>query len=430
MTSNMENSSDLFAQAVKIMPGGVNSPVRAFGAVGSEPVYIERANSSKLYSVDGQEYIDYMMSWGPLILGHANMSIISAITEAAIKGTSFGANHKDEILLAELIIKHIPAMEMVRLVNSGTEATMSVLRLARAATGRDKVIKFKGCYHGHSDSFLISAGSGALTHGTPSSPGVTPGSAQDTLLADYNNLESVRECFRLNPESIAAVIVEPVAGNMGVIPPAEGFLAGLREECDRQEALLIFDEVITGFRLGLGGASQLYGVEPDLLTLGKIIGGGLPVGAYGGRSELMSQISPSGGVYQAGTLSGNPLACAAGIRMLEILEEDRPYATLAKMTQALTMIMEENLAECGIKACINRVGSAFTLFFGVDSVNGYADAMAADTEMFGAYFRGMLERGIYIPPAQFEANFLSTAHTIDDLEATLLAQKEVLQTLK
>ena len=430
MDNNIESSSDLFAEAVKLMPGGVNSPVRAFGAVGSEPVYIERANGSKLYSVDGQEYIDYMMSWGPLILGHANMSIISAITEAAIKGTSFGANHKDEILLTELMIRHVPAMEMVRLVNSGTEATMSVLRLARAVTERDKVIKFKGCYHGHSDSFLISAGSGALTHGTPSSPGVTAGAAQDTLLADYNDLESVRECFRANSQDIAAVIVEPVAGNMGLIPPAEGFLAGLREECDRHGALLIFDEVITGFRLGLGGASQMFEVRPDLLTLGKIIGGGLPVGAYGGRRDLMEQVSPSGGVYQAGTLSGNPLACAAGIRMLEILAEDKPYGSLAKMTQALTMIMEENLAECGIKACINRVGSAFTIFFGVDSVSGYEEAMASDTEMFGAYFRGMLERGIYIPPAQFEANFLSTAHTIDDLEATLIAQKEVLQTLK
>ena len=427
---DFKNSSELFDRAVKLMPGGVNSPVRAFGAVGADPVYIDHANGSKLYSSEGKEYIDYMMSWGPLILGHANMSIISSITEAAVKGTSFGANHRDEIRLAELIINNMPTIEMLRLVNSGTEATMSALRLARAATGRDKVVKFRGCYHGHSDSFLISAGSGALTHGTPSSPGVTKGAAQDTLLADYNDIESVKRCFESNQGDIAAVIVEPVAGNMGLVPPVEGFLAGLREECDKYGALLIFDEVITGFRLGLGGAAEMFDVEPDITTLGKIIGGGLPVGAYGGKKELLEQVSPSGGVYQAGTLSGNPLACAAGIKMLEILTEEKPYELLNKMCQALVSIMEENIADSGVKACINRVGSAFTIFFGVDSVTGYNDAMAADTDMFAAYFRGMLERGIYIPPAQYEANFLSTAHTVDDLEFTLVAQKEVLETLK
>ncbi len=430
MVVDLENSSELFDRAVKLMPGGVNSPVRAFGAVGAEPVYIDHASGSKLYSSEGNEYIDYMMSWGPLILGHANMSITSAITEAAVKGTSFGANHRDEIRLAELITNNMPTIEMLRLVNSGTEATMSALRLARAVTGREKVVKFKGCYHGHSDSFLISAGSGALTYGIPSSPGVTKGAAQDTLLADYNDIESVKKCFESNKGDIAAVIVEPVAGNMGLVPPVEGFLAGIREECDKHGALLIFDEVITGFRLGLGGAAEMFGVEPDITTLGKIIGGGLPVGAYGGKKNLLEQVSPSGGVYQAGTLSGNPLACAAGIKMLEILTEEKPYELLGKMCQALVSIMEENISESGVRACINRVGSAFTVFFGVDSVAGYDDAMAADTEMFAAYFRGMLERGIYIPPAQYEANFLSTAHTIDDLEATLIAQKEVFETLK
>lgn len=430
MDTVVGSSSELFEKACKLMPGGVNSPVRAFGAVGGDPIYIDYARGSKLFSVDGREYVDYMMSWGPLILGHGNMEITSAITEAVVAGTSFGANHVGEIKLAELITENMPSIEMLRLVNSGTEATMSALRLARAATSKDKVIKFKGCYHGHSDSFLISAGSGALTHGTPSSPGVTAGSAQDTLLADYNNIESVQECFNLNKDQVAAIIVEPVAGNMGLVLPEEGFLAGLREECDKNGALLIFDEVITGFRLGLGGAAEMFGVTPDLTTLGKIIGGGLPVGAYGGRKELMEQVSPSGGVYQAGTLSGNPLACAAGIRTLEILAKEKPYDELTKMCKALTSLMQENIMESGIKACINSVGSAFTLFFGVDSVTSYDDAMEADTEMFGAYFRGMLERGIYIPPAQYEANFLSTSHSVVDLEATLIAQAEVFETLK
>ncbi len=430
MDTVVGSSSELFEKACKLMPGGVNSPVRAFGAVGGDPIYIDYARGSKLFSVDGREYVDYMMSWGPLILGHGNMEITSAITEAVVAGTSFGANHVGEIKLAELITENMPSIEMLRLVNSGTEATMSALRLARAATSKDKVIKFKGCYHGHSDSFLISAGSGALTHGTPSSPGVTAGSAQDTLLADYNKIESVQECFNLNKDQVAAIIVEPVAGNMGLVLPEEGFLAGLREECDKNGALLIFDEVITGFRLGLGGAAEMFGVTPDLTTLGKIIGGGLPVGSYGGRKELMEQVSPSGGVYQAGTLSGNPLACAAGIRTLEILAKEKPYDELTKMCKALTSLMQENIIESGIKACINSVGSAFTLFFGVDSVTSYDDAMEADTEMFGAYFRGMLERGIYIPPAQYEANFLSTSHSVVDLEATLIAQAEVFETLK
>lgn len=425
----MNKSEKLFARAVEIMPGGVNSPVRAFGGVGTDPVYISKASGSKLYSVDGDEYIDYMMSWGPLILGHADPEIVRTLQQAAEAGTSYGANHENEIILAEMIQQAMPHIEMLRLVNSGTEATMSALRLARAATKREKIIKFKGCYHGHADSFLINAGSGALTHGTPSSPGVTEGAAQDTILADYNNLENVRKCFELNPGSVAAVIVEPVAGNMGLIPPAEGFLQGLREECDRHGALLIFDEVITGFRVGYGGAAEMYGVTPDLTTLGKIIGGGLPVGAYGGRRELLKMVSPQGNVYQAGTLSGNPLACAVGIKMLELLQKQDLYEKLAKACGQLVSQMEKNIRDAGIRACINRIGSAFTLFFGRDEVCCYEDALEADTEMFAAYFRGMLERGIYLPPSQYEANFISTAHAYDDFARTLLAQKEVFKTL-
>ena len=429
MNQTREKSRKLFKKATKLMPGGVNSPVRAFAGVNTAPVYIDHAQGCRLYSIDNEEYIDYMMSWGPLILGHAHPEIVDTIQQAASNGTSYGANHENEIILAEMIKEAMPHVEMLRLVNSGTEATMSALRLARAATSREKVIKFKGCYHGHSDSFLISAGSGALTHGTPSSPGVTEGAAQDTILADFNNLDNVIKCFEMNPNSVAAVIVEPIAGNMGLIPPREGFLQGLRNECNRHGSLLIFDEVITGFRVDYGGAAKLYGITPDLTTLGKIIGGGLPVGAYGGKKELMQQISPEGSVYQAGTLSGNPLACAAGIKMLELLKKDKLYSNLDKACHQLITQMEKNIAETGIKACINRIGSAFTLFFGKDSIDCYNDALEADTEMFAAYFRGMLERGIYLPPAQYEANFISTAHGYDDFARTLLAQKEVFKTL-
>ena len=324
------------------MPGGVNSPVRAFASVGAEPVFIRHASGCRLTDAAGREYLDYMMSWGPLILGHARAEVVDAVREAAGRGLSYGACHEGEIRLAEAIHSAMPHLQMLRLVNSGTEATMSALRLARAATGRDKFIKFRGCYHGHADSFLISAGSGALTHGTPSSPGVTAGAAADTLLADYNDLGSVATCFEAFPREIAAVIVEPVAGNMGLVLPEPGFLQGLRALCDKHEALLIFDEVITGFRVAFGGAAELFGVTPDLTTLGKIIGGGLPMGAYGGRREWMEQISPAGPVYQAGTLSGNPVSCAAGLATLDILKRENPYPALAERTARLAQGLRTN----------------------------------------------------------------------------------------
>lgn len=411
------------------MPGGVNSPVRAFAAVGADPIFIQRAQGSHLYGEDGREYLDYMLSWGPLILGHARPEVIHAVSEAASRGLSFGACHEDEIRLAELITEAMPHIQMLRLVNSGTEATMSAVRLARAATKRDKILKFKGCYHGHADSFLISAGSGALTHGVPSSPGVTAGAAADTLLADYNDLASAQTVARAAQGKLAAIIVEPVAGNMGLVPPAPGFLQGLRTLCDECGALLIFDEVITGFRLGYGGASEMFGVRPDLTTLGKIIGGGLPVGAYGGRRELMELVSPSGPVYQAGTLSGNPVSCAAGIATLKILRDENPYTRLAANTAALASGMRANLKAAGIRASLNQLGSAFTIFFGIDRADNFAEAMQADTALYARYFRAMLAEGIYLPPAQFEACFLSLAHDEADIAQTLTAQWRALSHL-
>lgn len=412
------------------MPGGVNSPVRSFSAVGAEPVFIERACGCRLRDVQGREYLDYMLSWGPLILGHAHPQVVEAVREAAGRGLSYGACHEGEVRLAEAITQAMPHLQMVRLVSSGTEATMSALRLARAATGRDKFIKFRGCYHGHADAFLISAGSGALTHGTPSSPGVTNGAAADTLLADYNDLASVTACFEACPREIAAVIVEPVAGNMGLVLPEAGFLQGLRALCDRHETVLIFDEVITGFRVAYGGAAELFGVTPDLTTLGKIIGGGLPMGAYGGRRELMEQVSPAGPVYQAGTLSGNPVSCAAGLATLAVLQRDNPYPALAQRMATLAQGMRDNLQAAGVRAAINQLGSAFTLFFGVDRARNFAEVMNAEAEQYARYFRGMLERGIYLPPAQFEACFLSTAHDDDAIERTLRAQRETLRAMR
>ncbi len=412
------------------MPGGVNSPVRAFASVGAEPVFIRHASGCRLTDAAGREYLDYMMSWGPLILGHARAEVVDAVREAAGRGLSYGACHEGEIRLAEAILGAMPHLQMLRLVNSGTEATMSALRLARAATGRDKFIKFRGCYHGHADSFLISAGSGALTHGTPSSPGVTAGAAADTLLADYNDLGSVATCFEAFPREIAAVIVEPVAGNMGLVLPEPGFLQGLRGLCDKHEALLIFDEVITGFRVAFGGAAELFGVTPDLTTLGKIIGGGLPMGAYGGRREWMEQISPAGPVYQAGTLSGNPISCAAGLATLDILKRENPYPVLAERTAKLAQGLRANLQQAGIRATVNQLGSAFTVFFGIDEARSYAQIMDADTGQYARYFRSMLAEGVYLPPAQFEACFLSTAHEENILKQTLQAQKQALQALR
>ncbi len=422
-------SSNLFERAQKVMPGGVNSPVRAFNSVGGEPVFIKSAKGAFLYDKDGNEYIDYMMSWGPLIAGHARAEIIDAVKQACNNGLSFGACHEAEAELAELIITAMPHIEKLRMVSSGTEATMSALRLARAATGKNKVIKFNGCYHGHADSFLINAGSGALTHGTPSSPGVTPGAAADTLSAEYNKLETVEKLFTENPNEIACIIVEPVAGNMGLVLPEEGFLQGLRDLCDANSALLIFDEVITGFRVGFGGAAKIFKVTPDLTTLGKIIGGGMPAGAYGGRKELMEMISPCGAVYQAGTLSGNPVACAAGIATLKYLRDRKPYEELDNRCLLLCAGLSENLANTPLKWCINRLGSAFTIFFGIEKATTFSEVSKVDTALYAKYFNAMLGQKVYLPPAQFEANFISTSHKPEVIVDTIHRQKKALNTI-
>lgn len=424
-------NNDLTNRAYNLMPGGVNSPVRAFGAVGGDPIFIQKAAGSKLYSYCGKdcgnEYIDYMMSWGPMILGHAHPEVVEAVQKAAENGLSFGACHEGEIELAEIITNAIDYVDKIRLVNSGTEATMSAVRLARAATGRNKIIKFKGCYHGHADSFLISAGSGALTHGAPSSPGVTPATAADTLLADYNDLLSVENLFLANKDEIACIIVEPIAGNMGIVNPIGDFLIGLRVLCDQHNALLIFDEVITGFRMGFGSASEMFGVKPDLITLGKIIGGGMPLGAYGGRDDLMSLISPEGNVYQAGTLSGNPIACAAGITTLKVLKRDDPYPDLDQKCAEFTKAIAEVIGESNIsKWAINRAGSAFTLFFGINNARQFKEIKEVDTNLFSQYFNAMLKEGIYLPPSQYEANFISTAHSDEDIACTLEAIEKVM----
>jgi glutamate-1-semialdehyde 2,1-aminomutase len=377
--------------------------------------------------VDGQEYIDFVCSWGPLIFGHAHPKVIDAVRQALDKGTSFGASTELEIRIAERICDMVPSVEMVRMVNSGTEAAMSAIRLARAATGRDGIIKFEGCYHGHGDSFLIKAGSGALTMGVPDSPGVPAGLASDTLIARYNDLESVGAMFDANRSRIAAVIVEPVAGNMGVVPPASQFLEGLRAICSREGALLIFDEVITGFRLGRGGAQERFGVIPDLTVLGKIIGGGLPAAAYGGRRDLMEQMAPLGPVYQAGTLSGNPLAVSAGLAQLELLEDIKPWDELERKSALLENGFRDTLKELGLNLALNRVGSMMTLFFTEPEVRDMATAGRSDTSRHASYFRAMLERGVYLAPSQFEALFVSHAHTDNDLERTIIAARESLQ---
>jgi glutamate-1-semialdehyde 2,1-aminomutase len=419
-------SSRLFARAVDLLPGGVDSPVRAFRAVGGEPVFFERGQGARVWDADGNEYIDWMCSWGPLILGHADPRVVSAVTEAVAQGTSFGAPNRREVELAALVRDAMPSVEMVRFVSSGTEAAMSALRLARAATERDKIVKFRGCYHGHADSLLVEAGSGALTLGIPSTPGVTVGAAADTLIADFNDLASVERLLEANPGTVAAVIVEPVAGNMGVIPPAPGFLEGLRTLTRAQGALLVFDEVITGFRVAPGGAQGRYGVLPDLTVLGKIIGGGLPVGAYGGRRDLMELIAPAGPVYQAGTLSGNPAAMAAGIATLRALAEPGIYDRLEATSAALAAGLEDAARAAGMQITVNRAGSLLTPFFAAGPVTGYAEAMTADTERFAAFFRGMLDAGVYLPPSQFEAWFVSTAHGEPEVEATVAAARRVL----
>ncbi len=420
---NNIKSIEEFQKASKIIPGGVNSPVRAFKSINGQPVFIERARGSKIWDIDGNEYIDYVASWGPMILGHAHDEVVKAIQKTAEKGTSYGAPTILETQMAELIVEMVPSIEVVRMVNSGTEATMSALRLARGYTNRELIIKFEGCYHGHADSFLIKAGSGAITLGLPDSPGVTQGTAKDTLIASYNDLASVEQLFEQYPDKIAAVIVEPVAGNMGLVKPQEGFLQGLRNLTQKYGALLIFDEVITGFRLAKGGAQEYYGIMPDITTLGKIIGGGLPVGAYGGRREIMEKLAPSGPVYQAGTLSGNPLAMAAGLTSLKIINETPDfYQKLEQKAERLAEGIQKNIKKTRINAKINRIGSLMTLFFtDLKEINNFDDAVKSDTQKYAEYFKLAAESGIYLAPSQFECAFVSAAHTDDDIEKTIKA---------
>ena len=423
----MNKSSDLFSKSRELIPGGVNSPVRAFRSVGGEPLFISRAFGSKIVDADGNTYIDYVGSWGPMIVGHAHKEVLTAIIDIAERGTSFGAPTETELTLAQMVIEAVPSMEMVRMVNSGTEATMSAIRLARGATGRDKIVKFNGCYHGHADGLLVKAGSGALTLGVPDSPGVPEDYAKNTLISEYNDLDSVKVHFDRNPGEIAAVILEPIPGNMGVMIPAEGFLEGLRDITQKNGALLIFDEVMSGFRVALGGAQELFGIDPDLTALGKIIGGGLPVGAYGGKARYMTQMAPEGPIYQAGTLSGNPLAMAAGIATLNILKRPGTYESLEKTSAALADGLANVNSSLGVDFAFNRIGSMFTTFFTTGPVNNFAGAKSSDTEKFGKYFLGMLKEGIYLAPSQFEAAFVSLAHTDEDIARTIEAHGKALK---
>ena len=423
----IQKSKDLFQQAQTVLPGGVDSPVRAFRAVGGQPLFIERGEGPYLYDVDGNHYIDYVLSWGPLILGHAHPEVVTAVQKAAERGTSYGAPSPLEIELGRLVQEIMPNIELLRFVNSGTEATMSALRLARAFTQRNKFIKFEGCYHGHADLLLVQAGSGVATLGLPDSPGVPPATVQDTLVAQFNNLDSVAALFEAYPTEIASVIVEPVAGNMGVVPPSDGFLDGLRQLTLDYGALLIFDEVMTGFRVHLGGAQTLYNIQPDLTTLGKVIGGGLPVGAYGGRADIMQMIAPSGPVYQAGTLSGNPLAMAAGITTLEVLKRPGTWQSLETATSVLTQGIGESAESAGIPIWGNRVGTMFATFFTETPVTDWDTAKTSDTERFANFFQGILERGVYLAPSQFEAGFMSTAHDDAAITATLAAAADAMR---
>jgi glutamate-1-semialdehyde 2,1-aminomutase len=422
-------SRKLFAEAKKVIPGGVNSPVRAFRAVGLEPLFVSRARGSKVYDADGGVYIDYVSSWGPMILGHAHPQVRKAMAQALSRGWSYGAATELEVRLAQKISTAIPSMELVRMVSSGTEAAMSAVRVARGFTGRDRIIKFEGCYHGHADSFLVKAGSGAITFGVPDSAGVPESLAVNTLVAPYNDLEAVHALFKQNPSQIACVIVEPIAGNMGIVMPREGFLKGLEEVCRMNGALLIFDEVITGFRLIYGGVQKTFGVTPDLTCLGKVIGGGMPVGAYGGRREVMEKISPLGPIYQAGTLSGNPLAMTCGLATLELLRQKDVYKRLDHLTKELCQGLEDFVRQKGIPARINRSGSMFTLFFTEDEVYDYTSAKKADVGKYAKYFQGMLQAGVWLPPSQFEACFVSLAHTTKDLKKTLGAAASALDSL-
>ncbi|MBT0811222.1 glutamate-1-semialdehyde 2,1-aminomutase [Litoribacter ruber] len=424
----ISRSKDLFAKAQNSIPGGVNSPVRAFRAVGGDPLFINKANGPYLFDEDGNQFIELINSWGPMILGHNHPQIREAILKAVETGTSFGAPTAREIEIAELIVSMVPSVEKVRMVNSGTEATMSAIRLARGFTGRDKFIKFEGNYHGHGDSFLIAAGSGAVTMGQPDSPGVTRGTAKDTLLAPHNDLEAVKKLVEANPNEVAAIILEPVAGNMGCILPKEGFLQGLRDLCDKEGIVLIFDEVMTGFRLAKGGAQEHFGVTPDITTMGKIIGGGMPVGAYGGKKEIMDFVSPAGPVYQAGTLSGNPIAMAAGMAMLTYLNENPSvYSTLEASGNRLLKGFQATQEKLGLNYTMTHLGSMFSLFFTDKEVYDFETAKTSDTGLFGRYFQAMLHRGIYLPPSQYESWFLSTALTEEHIDQIIDANEESLR---
>ncbi|MGI0484692.1 glutamate-1-semialdehyde 2,1-aminomutase [Pantanalinema rosaneae CENA516] len=428
-TFKTTKSEEIFAAAQKLMPGGVSSPVRAFKSVGGQPVVFDRVKGAYAWDVDGNQYIDYVGTWGPAICGHTHPDVIKAIQEAAEKGTSFGAPCRLENVLAEMVIDAVPSIEMVRFVNSGTEACMSVLRLMRAFTGREKIIKFEGCYHGHADMFLVKAGSGVATLGLPDSPGVPKTTTSNTLTAPFNNLEAVKALFEENPEQIAGVILEPVVGNAGFIPPDAGFLPGLQEIVREHGALLVFDEVMTGFRIAYGGAQEKFGITPDLTTLGKIIGGGLPVGAYGGRRDIMSMVAPAGPMYQAGTLSGNPLAMTAGIKTLELLRQPGTYDTLDRITKRLADGLLQIAKETGHAACGGQISGMFGLFFTEGPVHNYEDAKKSDLNKFSRFHRGMLERGVYLAPSQFEAGFTSLAHTEEDIDRTLAAAREVMSSL-
>ncbi|MEW9797343.1 glutamate-1-semialdehyde 2,1-aminomutase [Alteromonas sp. CYL-A6] len=426
----MQKSEALFQRAQKTIPGGVNSPVRAFKAVGGTPRFITKADGPYIWDADGKQYIDYVQSWGPMVLGHNNDKIRDAVIAAAHNGLSFGAPTEAEILMAEKVASMVPSMEMVRMVNSGTEATMSAIRLARGYTGRNKIVKFEGCYHGHADSLLVKAGSGALTFGVPSSPGVPADVAQHTLTVEYNNLDSVREVFAQHGDDIACIIVEPVAGNMNCIPPVDGFLEGLRQICDDAGSVLIFDEVMTGFRVSRGGAQERYDVTPDLTCLGKVIGGGMPVGAFGGKREIITHVSPTGPVYQAGTLSGNPVAMAAGLAALSQLEDRDLYTSIFDNTQALADGMQALADKHGIPLTTNVAGSMFGFFFtDIDRVTNYQQAINCDTERFKVFYHGMLDQGVYLAPASYEAGFVSKAHTTDIIDQTLSAVDRVFSRL-
>ena len=427
---NKKKSEELFGQAKHYIPGGVNSPVRAFKAVGGNPIFIKAASGSKITDVDDNEYIDYVASWGPLIHGHAHPQIVDAIKRAVVNGTSYGAPTQTEITLAVIVTRSFPSMESVRMVSSGTEAGMSVIRLARGFTGRDKIVKFEGCYHGHADSLLVKAGSGLMSLGIPECPGIVADLAKNTITLPFNDLEKVSEFFKKQGDTIACLIVEPIAGNMGVIPPKSGFLEMLRDVTSKSGSLLIFDEVITGFRVALGGAQEIYGIRPDLTCLGKIIGGGLPVGAYGGKKEIMDFIAPVGAVYQAGTLSGNPLAMTAGIETLCMLSDKKVYEDLEKKSQKLCKGLKEITRKLEIPSWFSRVGSMFSMFFTDKEILDYSSVTTCDTAFFKRYFNAMLEEGIAIAPSQFEAGFMSTVHTEDDIEKTLEAAEIALKKAK